>query len=40
MRSPTVPTAMPISSAATPAFQLMPRDVAQPASKNGSTAGR
>ena len=28
-----------MTSAATPAFQLMPRAAAQPASRNGSTAG-
>ena len=38
MRSPTVPTAMPISSAATPAFQLMPITARAHESANGSTS--
>ena len=38
MRSPTVPTAMPISSAATPAFQLMPITARAHESTNGRTS--
>ena len=38
MRSPTVPTVMPISSAATPAFQLMPITARAHESTNGRTS--
>ena len=38
MRSPTVPTAMPMSSAATPAFQPMPITARAHESTNGNTS--
>ena len=40
MRSPTDPDGTPMSSAATPAFQLMPTTVSLAATTKGSTRGQ